>query len=383
LDRTSQELELLLLSARPALKRRRRRRALQLLADVEPAELTRRAALHGLGPQLFALLRSLKDDERTPALAELETTLKETVRATTVTDLLAGRDAFEATQALERAGIPSLVFKGPTLTPLHGAGRRDYCDVDLLVRPKDLVESRRVLLTQGYQQLTGPPEHLLSRFLPYGSELVLGQRGRTPIDLHWRLGDPGFPFALPDDRLWGHARSVPLGSGQVQTLGLEELILYLCFHGTKHLWGRLLWLADVACLLAAHEFDWDRVASLAKHTGTRRMLALGLALARDLLAVELPAPAESLANAPKTRALAADVNAALQTPSHNVWKRSAFLLRTRERRRDKARLTLDAVLRPTQYEWQALPLPAPLFPLYSVYRVARLVTKYARAPSRQ
>jgi hypothetical protein len=204
--------------------------ALELLAGVEPEDLAALARRHGLAPLLFSLL---KKAEPTPAIEGLMESSRNALRQSMVFDLLAARDACALSADLQGAGIDVLVLKGPTLTRLYGPGQREYSDLDLLVRPSDLLLARRLLIDQGYRQISGPPEHLLDRHLAVGKEIGLAAPGRIPIDLHWRFGERAYPFDLPDNNLWSRSQTTDLKAAQVQTLGNEELLLYLRFHGTR------------------------------------------------------------------------------------------------------------------------------------------------------
>ena len=50
-----------------------------------------------------------------------------------------------------------------------------------------------------------------------------------------------------------------------------------------------------------------------------------------------------------------------------------------ERASDRLRFLHDVLLRPTPLEWEAVPLPPSLAPLYYLVRPMRLLWKYARA----
>ena len=53
--------------------------------------------------------------------------------------------------------------------------------------------------------------------------------------------------------------------------------------GCKEQWSRLIWIADVAALLRHGVLDWRAILDRAYAVGARRMLLIGIILARDLL----------------------------------------------------------------------------------------------------
>jgi len=95
--------------------------------------------------------------------------------------------AIQMLDALETAGIPSMLLKGPALgRALYGKpGRRPAADVDLLVRAEDLNAAVVVAGRLGYRdtELYRPGERLplLHR------RLVHRQPGLPVLELHWRV----------------------------------------------------------------------------------------------------------------------------------------------------------------------------------------------------
>jgi hypothetical protein len=178
--------------------------------------------------------------------------------------------------------------------------------------------------------------------------------GAVRVDLQWRLVDPCFSFPLDDERLWEGMRSVSLAGAAVRSFAPEVLLLMLCAHGAKHAWQRLLWVCDVAELIRAHPaIDWEKAKDHASAAGGRRMLALGLCLARELLETPLPDDvSRDIASDCVVMSLVAQVLSGFgsRTPQClDDGRKSAFLVMVRERFRDRVRrypgLGLHVVLR--------------------------------------
>jgi len=66
--------------------------------------------------------------------------------------------------------------------------------------------------------------------------------------------------------------------------------------------------------------------------------------------------------------------------SHHVEFLAYFrlMMRLRERPADRLRFLQRLVFTPGPSEWQAVRLPGPLFPLYRLVRLSRLVAKLVR-----
>ena len=117
------------------------------------------------------------------------------------------------------------------------------------------------------------------------------------------------------------------------------------------------------------------------------MLAASLALARDLMEVELPAPARELVeDDPAACALARDVGRRILSGDLGMLERPrevSFHLRARERLRDRIRYALRLATTQTLGDWDLVGLPRGVNSLYRVLRPVRLLGKFGpRAISR-
>ena len=55
---------------------------------------------------------------------------------------------------------------------------------------------------------------------------------------------------------------------EVRTFSLEDTPLLLCVHGSKHIWERLGWIADIAALTkTSRPVDWTLVLERARRFG--------------------------------------------------------------------------------------------------------------------
>ena len=75
-------------------------------------------------------------------------------------------------------------------------------------------------------------------------------------------------------------------------------LLVLCLHAAKHLWTRLIWLADIAETLrsrsGAQTIDYPLVFARARRLGIARILGVSFWLVKNVLHAELPKPAEEM-----------------------------------------------------------------------------------------
>ena len=197
---------------------------------------------------------------------------------------------------LKQHHILAIPFKGPALA-LNIYGKialRQFDDLDILVAPANFLQARQILIDQrGYQACEDDyflsNERKLAHIGARSECSLVNLTQKTVIDLHQRLiGGTFFSYPIEFEELSQDLIAVSQVP-QMQTLDAETLLLYLCAHGAKSLWQRLIWICDVAELVAASpNLDWDSVLLKAQTTKLDRMLLLGLQLAHEILDTPLP-----------------------------------------------------------------------------------------------
>ena len=292
-----------------------------------------------------------------------------------------GDQLLRLTKALGDRGAPSIALKGPALaeTLYSDPALRPFSDLDLFVRKADVSAAIATLNALGFSlapHLSRLPTPLLTTLT---CEATLAGPGETLVDLHWEVAPDDYPFRVAPDILWRGACMTPLaGGGAVRALTPEVLLLYLCVHGAKHRWSRLIWLADVA-RLAHRGLDWALAVRIATEAGCERPLLLGLLLAHDLLAP--PIPESLIVRASADRTLAAPARSARQHILAFPPREPGALALTRFNARladgvfDKLRCYAGLLRAPTEAELALVALPERLFPLYYPIRFGRVATK--------
>jgi hypothetical protein len=283
--------------------------------------------------------------------------------------------------------IAAIPYKGPLLAAAEygNLAERTFCDLDILVRRQDVLRARDLLVARGYV-----PEHRLTptheaAWLRARNDINLRRPGLDiVVELHWEVVPRRLCTPFDNDRLWAQTQIVSLGGRDVRTLSPENLLLVLCVHGAKHRWSRMIWITDVAAVVSNHrDLNWSDVIGEARRMGVERMLLVGLRLASDVAACELPEHVGRLTDDCATVRLAQDIRTRLATSAttDNALQRSLFHLKIRERLRDKIRFGLYTALVPSAGDRILIGLPPSLAPLYYVLRPFRLARKYFRRPA--
>ena len=352
-----------------------------LRRDLDWNYLLLMAERHRLIPSLHHHLIT-QCPEALPALvnSRLEQLHNENARS----NLLLTGELLKLVDLLEAHGIAAIPFKGPTLALLaYGdVGRREFGDLDILIKKQNVSEVMKVLANEGF---TPRPEltaaHQLAT-LRFDCSHNFANDKNVWVDVHWDFVVPSASLHLDTDKLWDRLEPISVNRRQLKTVSVEDLLLILCLHGFTHFWERLVWIGDIAALIDSQEkIDWPRVIENADRMGSRPILSLGLYLASDLLGA--PVPPEvwiKVPAAPTVLALAEQVQKGLfaeRVGSVGIFNEVRLHLAMRERKRDKLTSCIRLLATPKVDDWKLLPLPGSLFFFYYALRPFRLAGKYA------
>ena len=280
---------------------------------------------------------------------------------------------------LKDAGIRVAIFKGAVLAQMaYGeVSLRQAGDIDLLIDRADFAEARSLLESLGYEMAPRLTEAQLASHLAFHCEIpFMRDEWFTIVDLHWNLAPRAFVFGLEGDEVMSRLQRVSLAGTQVETFCDEDMVLYLSMHGAKHLWHRLEWIVSLAELIrASPAMNWDMVLERAEAAHATRMLALGLRLVPAFSDVEIGPQIDPQG---VMKRLAAQIKERMFTVSHSneSTETNLYNFKIMDRKRDALVSALRALFVPTLPDWQALALPAPLYPLYYAYRPLRLTKSY-------
>jgi hypothetical protein len=326
----------------------------QLQGSFDWRELLARAEQQGV---LGLLAKQLKD-LNPPPRAEIREAVREWQRRQTVLTLSLTAEMFCLLERFAALGIDVLVTKGPVLSVrCYGdPGMRQYGDVDLIVRDKDIQRSTEVMIALGYTPKV-PVVAIQASKIP-GEYVFRKPNAQILIEFHTERTFRYHPRPLQIENLFQRRASVTIDNREVPALSLEDELVLICVHGAKHFWERLMWIADVAALISSrHAPDWDRVVAVAREVGAERILRLGLRLASDLLGAKLPAQLETSVQTDRAVAkLAAQITSRLasrEAHAIGILQRAAFRIRMCSGFLAGAAYLLRLSLSPTEEDWTA------------------------------
>jgi hypothetical protein len=299
--------------------------------------------------------------------------------------LLLSRELIRIVDHLSTLGIEVMPHKGPALAEVLYAdvALRQSSDLDLLIRPHDLARIRDAVRELGY----APHLHLSDAeeraYLQSGYECAFdGPAGPNLLELQWAILPRFYAVDFDMDSVFQRAVTVTVAGQPMKTPSPADLLLILSVHAAKHVWGRLVWLCDVARLMNLPSLDWDWISSRARDLGIVRILAVTMLAVTELLGAAIPTAAQGILKADRaTLALVAEIKphivneAAFNVESPDYFR---LMMRLRERRADRTRFLARLVFTPGPGEWAAVRLPSPLSPLYRLVRLSRLAARLVR-----
>ncbi len=360
-----------------------RRRAPDVVVD--RARFLQEVWRNGLSPLVLHELSGVPDAD-----GELTTALRAMCADIARDNLRRTAELLAVMRALDAAGIDVFTIKGAALAQLaYGSvAMRQFVDLDVVVAPRDVFGATDMLAARGYALYPALSRAQLAVFLRSGHHLSFVHRVKHDVvELHWGLLPRTLAFALDERRARARRRPVIVAGAPLSTLSVEDTILFLAVHGSKHRWHRLSWVCDFAQLIDAHAaLDWAQLFDEAAARGGDRMLALAVALAADLLDGRLPPSID------RERLTHPVVQRLVTTVWQRMWEPydrlrpddRAFQLATLGRVADKARYCVAWAIGPTHADFAAADLPVSARALYYALRPVRLVAGAAfRPPARR
>jgi hypothetical protein len=334
---------------------------------------------HGMVPLLAMRLREI-DDAIVPL--EVRQKLRDSQRAQMVFTLSLAAELFRLLERFAASGIETLLTKGPVLSMrCYGdPGLRQYCDLDLIVRGRDIQRSTEEMIALGYEAKV-PLTAIQAQKFP--GEYVFARRdSKLLIEFHTEHTFRYHPRPLSVEKLFNRQTRVAVDGHDVPSLSTEDELLLICIHGAKHFWERLMWIADVAALVSRQSVDGGRAMHAAQEVGAERMLRVGLLLAAEVLDVRLPSAAAADARSDRAAAdFAAQI--AKRLPSADAamlgpFQRALFRIRMRGGYLNGAAYLLRLSLSPTEEDWGQASKDQRPWLRDAIGRPFRLARKYGR-----
>jgi len=337
---------------------------------------------HGAQPLLHQSLVEIEDAIPPKQIGWLE----QRYQANLHKALFLSRELIRIVDRLSALGFAIMPYKGLALAELiyRDIALRQSGDIDLLIHPQDFPRVRDAVRELGYSPHLALSAAEERAYLKSGYECAFdGTAGPNLLEVQWAIQPRFYCIDFDMSGLFQRAVTVSVAGHPMRTPSCEDLLLVLSAHAAKHVWARLVWLCDLARILGRPTLDWNWISSQARALGIVRILRVTMILANRLLGAAIPPAAQaSLPEDPAAQSLADEIQTHIASEfTFNVESVAYFrlMMRLRERAADRRRFVQRLVFTPGPSEWQAVRLPARLFPLYRLVRLSRLAARLVRA----
>lgn len=395
----SAEIELLLCCARMSISSEKLERIEKLIqSGIDWQYLLQIAHTHGVLP---LVCRTLNQTVAAQVPKEVLQQLKFGFESNAIRNLCLTNELFKLLELFESHNIPALPFKGAaTASMVYGdISLRSFCDIDVLVHQQDYLRAKDLLLSQGYQPLWKfwflKKAEEDGRLQADGECSLACPTGQAVVDLHSRLMAGAklffFPLSANFDHFWESVTPVQIGGRTLHTFQPEDQLLYLCMHGSKSLWTKLIWVCDIAELVCTYpDIKWGKLLEDSQKLGVKTILMVGLYLSRELFEIPLPDVINQKLKDNATNKFAIEqvyrkliVSDARPLGRFNLM-RLIFYFSVMDRLRDKVALSLSLMtsgivdpiwkfIKPTLKDYNFFPLPESLYSFYYLIRPVRLI----------
>jgi hypothetical protein len=340
------------------------------------------AEQHGVVPLLCQVLSSIENE----VPAEPMLSLKQSYHTNLRKSLILAGELIRVLDRIDALGVEVMPYKGLTLaeTMYGNMALRQTGDIDLLIRPQDFLQIKNAVRELGYMPHMPLFETEERAYLISGYECAFDcSAGRNLLELQWALQPRFYAVDTDMDALFRRAVPATVAGRKVKTLSHEDMLVVLAVHAAKHVWGRLIWLCDVAQIVNLPGLNWGWIVDQAKNLGIVRILSITLRLSGALLGAPLPPSVSSrLLDDPVSLGLADEIRMRIISRNSLHPESLAYfrlMMRLRERKVDRLKFLQRLALTPGPNEWKVVRLPTPLFPLYRLVRLSRLAARLTRA----
>ena len=299
--------------------------------------------------------------------------------------LFLARELIRILDCLDLLRIEAIPYKGLVLSETYygDMAMRQSGDMDLFVREQDVARIKSAVRELGYTPRLPIPENAEAAYLASGYECTFDSpAGKNLLELQWALQPRFYAVDFDMDGLFERAVNATIAGRGMKTPSSEDLLLVLSVHAAKHVWGRLIWLWDIAQVLKRDSLNWDWIKVQAHHLGIERVLHITVLLANRFLATPIPVPIRDAAATDKiahafTEKIAISIAEGVCYEEHKI-EYFRLMMRLRERQLDRLRFLTRLTFTPGPGEWDTIQLPKPLFPLYHLVRLARLGARWMK-----
>ncbi len=292
-------------------------------------------------------------------------------------NMLLTSELIKVMKILEENDIKAIAFKGSTLAQLaYGdVTLRQYVDLDLLVEKENIFKIEN-LLKDKYTRALKLTSSQEETWFKYAHDLSLTHENGINIEFHWQMFDSNHPINLGKINFFEESIKTIINNQNINTISNEKFLVYLCIHGSKHLYERIEWVSDIDRFIKTQKIDWEKVENIIKNDNSERFFLLGLFLSKLLFETELSKNYEDKFDK-EYESISSHIfdtwNGKEKSDNKSNMK---YMLKLFVSKSDKLKYLNKMYFKPTFTEYWYISLPKPLYFLYYPLRQYLLLKKY-------
>jgi len=284
----------------------------------------------------------------------------------------------------KKNNIDLIPFKGLiSAQDIYGdIGLRAFSDIDILVKNKMAEKAWLLLIENGFKPELKLTAQQIKKYIGIEDNIsFFNAKNKLTIELHWEMSGIYLQAPLLFENIERRVNKITIEGREFKNLSPEDLLIYLCIHGSKHGWEYLEQVCSVSELLKVKkELDWTLIQRLSAKWKCKNILLLGLNLARTLF--NAPIPNEIYLKIIENKVIMELTETALSNMfnKHNILlsfsradRFSTFHIRVKDNFFGKILYFLRLSFRPTKKEWIQFPIWAPLSYIHYLLRPIRLI----------
>ncbi len=222
---------------------------------------------------------------------------RETYYHTVARNLFLNQEFFKILDTFSQEHIPLIPLKGIALIQkiFPDIGSRYIGDIDLLVKPDDVLSSAKLLNELGYFNLSRYCFNPEKPYSVYLNSMPFSKPAKIPsfVHLHWHLLNatiPLFMYKIPMDEVWQSAEPERNQGREMLMLEPHHLVVYLSVHAFKHSFNKISLFRDIQKAIDCYSdrLDWKAISKVASHWGATLPLYYSSYLTSKILKADIP-----------------------------------------------------------------------------------------------
>lgn len=328
---------------------------------------------HGVFPLIYNVLKKYDDLIAFDKLKYMKQIYVDLVKE----NMFMTSELVKVMSLFEENHIEAISFKGPTLSKrAYGdISLRQYCDLDILLRKDDVYKVYDLLKDEYKRSLALSPSQE-SIWFKYAHDLGLVNEKGVNIEFHWSMFDSDHPINLGKIDFFKDIIKTDINNNKINTISNEKFLVYLCVHGSKHLYERVEWVCDIDKFIKNHDINWNKVDKLLKNDNSKRFFLLGLFLSKLLFDTKFDKKYEDEYDKDFEQVINHILNIWNKKIELNNKNNMKYMLKLFISNLDKSKYMHKIYLKPTFTEYWYITFPRPLYFLYYPLRQYLLIKKY-------